>query len=200
MRMPSLVHSTVLIIRVWLHSDLETPQFYLTGKSRAKCHLEGSQHLFLFSRHSYHKRLLSLRLGGIYVANRITHVIKRVKRRQSVIPACGSICDPNLASVYLRAIHHGDLVEPSRQEISGIFQGPGKILDDRYLELLALRRIKSEPKMVSDQILKSINANLFRRLRFIRLHLQGKWLPCTPNVDRWTRQRPCASCKQNPGS
>src|ERR1700682_3379381 len=190
MRMPSLVHSTVLIIRVWLHCDLETRQFYLTGKSRAKCQLECPKSCFLFSLHSYHKRLLSLRLSGIFIAHRITQVLKRAKRRQSAIPARGSICDPNFASINLRFIDRCDLAEPSRQKISGIFQGPGEILDDPYLKLLALRIIKSEPKMISDQILKSINANVFRRLRFTRLHLPGKWLPCTPNEDRWRRHGP----------
>src|SRR5882762_1326817 len=158
------------------------------------------EELFLFSRHSHHKPLLSLRWSRIYIAHHITHVLKRVKRRQSVIPARGSICDPNFASVYLRAIDHCDLVEPSRQKISGIFQGPGEMLDYRYLELLALRRIKSEPKMVSDQILKSINANIFRRLRFIRLHLPGQWFPSTPNVNWRSHQGPGDPRKQNPGS
>src|SRR6266849_1607522 len=97
-----------------------------------------SQELLLFSRHSYHKCLLSLRLSGMNIANRITHVFKRAKRWQSFIPTRGAICDPKFESVYLRAIHHRDLVEPSRQKISGVLHGSGKILDDCNLELLAL--------------------------------------------------------------
>src|SRR5882724_9796736 len=134
------------------------------------------------------------------IAHCITHVTKRGERWPRFIPPEGAKCDPNVIFGYLCGIRFCNFVEPPRQKIGRIFLNALQTLNDRYFEFLALERIKSKPKVISDQILKSINADALRGLCLAHLDLPGERVPGTPNVKRRARHCPCASCQQKPGS